>query len=128
MLAERSRPANGGVRGDLPFVALATLAGLALAWVYLHTDEDAFVVLPLLGATGLLGLIRPRRAWIWALLVGIWLPLGQLFTLVTKIRLPYQNNWEGVVAVLGIALVLGLVGAYAGALVRRLAGSVEPPS
>ena len=124
MLGEQSRPVSDDVRRDLPFLALAVVAGLALAWVYLHTDDDAFVVLPLLGATGLLGLIRPRRAWRWALLVGIWLPLGQLFTLVTKIPLPYQNNWEGVVAVLGIALVLGLVGTYAGALLRRLVGLI----
>jgi hypothetical protein len=110
---------------DLPFLAVAIVLGLAIGWVYLHTDEDAFVVLPLLGATGLLGLVRPRDAWRWALLVGIRLPLGQAAALVTAMPLPYPNNWEGVAAVLAIALGLGVVGASAGALLRRFVGSAE---
>jgi hypothetical protein len=44
-------------------------------------------------------------------------------------RLPYPNDPGGVASVSGIALALGLVGAYCGALARWLGGrlAVEAP-
>ena len=110
--------------GSLPYV-LAVLFGLAIGWVNVHTDQTPVVALPLLAAAGVLGVIWPRRAWRWGLLVGAWLALGQAYALLTSTRLPYPNNPSDIAAVLGIGLTLGLVGAYSGALVRRLVASAE---
>ncbi len=99
---------------------LAVLLGVDIGWVNLLTDQTPFVALPLLASTFLLGLAWPRRAWLWALLVGIWLSIGQAFALLTSMRLPYPNDLAAVEQVLLIGLGLGLVGAYAGALLARL--------
>ena len=107
------------VRGAVPY-ALALLLGLDIGWVNVLTDQAPFVALPLLATTAILGLAWPRRAWLWALLVGIWLPLGQGFALLTSMRLPYPNDLSSVGQVLLVGLGLGLVGAYAGALFARL--------
>lgn len=105
------------VGGAVPYL-LALLLGLDIGWVNVLTDETPFVALPLLAATGILGLAWPRRAWRWALLVGVWLPLGQAFALLTSMRVPYPNDLSAVAQALAIGL--GLVGAYAGELVARL--------
>ena len=115
MLKERS----GAVAGAVPY-ALALLLGIDIGWVNVLTDQVSFVALPLLAATAILGLAWPRHAWRWALLVGVWLSLGQAFALLTSMRLPYPNDLSAVEQVLAIGLGLGLVGAYAGALLARL--------
>jgi len=85
-------------------------ATLFLARFELHTDDTGVEVAFLLAITFILGLLHPRRAWQWALMVGPALPIADLIT--------------GTPAPKGLVLVLiaiGLVGAYAGALLRKAA-------
>jgi hypothetical protein len=74
----------------------------------LHTD-DTGILAGLIGIGAFLsGVIEPRRAWIW----GIVVPCGIIAV----------NAWHHSVAWLGIAaftLAIGCAGAYAGALIRR---------
>jgi len=76
----------------------------------IYTDDTGVEVAFLLAITFILGLLHPRRAWQWALMVGPALPIADLIT--------------GTPAPKGLVLVLiaiGLVGAYAGALLRKAA-------
>jgi hypothetical protein len=59
-----------------------------------------FVVAAVFGAT------RPSRAWLWALAVGLWIPV---------LGIVVRGNAEAL-----IALVPALLGAVAGAAARRL--------
>jgi len=86
----------------------ALMLGLLIAWVDSRPtwDDTGISVGALLIVTGLLGLVAPERAWLWALAVGIWIPA------------------YGIIAHASYALILVLVipfvGAYAGALLRKI--------
>ncbi|HCV43209.1 MAG TPA: hypothetical protein DGH68_06970, partial [Bacteroidetes bacterium] len=59
--------------------------------------------------TAILGFANPNRSWIWALSVGVWIPIGNI---------ALYNNYESIPA-----LVLAFIGAFGGAFARRLVSS-----
>jgi hypothetical protein len=58
-------------------------------------------------ASALFGAISPERAWLWALAVGSWIPFLSIL---------HQHNYGAF-----LALAFAFPGAYAGALLRKLA-------
>ena len=60
---------------SLTLAALTT--GLLIAWVDSRPrwDDTAVSAAALLVASAVFGALRPARAWRWALLVGVWIPL-----------------------------------------------------
>lgn len=86
-------------------VAAAVGLGIGIVDSSPHWDDTGITVAALLAASGSLGLVRPRGAWMWALAVGIWIPL------LESIHNPASL----------VALAVAFVGAYAGAFARRLA-------
>lgn len=90
--------------------ALWLPATLFLARFELHTDDTGVEVAFLLAITFILGLLHPRRAWQWALMVGPAIPAADLLT-----------GKSAPAALLPIVIAIGLVGAYAGALLRKTA-------
>jgi hypothetical protein len=91
------------------FLAAAAL-GFAIAYVdALPTWDDTGVTAGmLLLAAALLGLLGPRRAWLWALLIGGWIPVHAMM------RAP----GAGALAML-VVLLFPLTGACLGVLQRR---------
>ncbi len=47
----------------------------------------------------------PKRAWVWALAIGVWIPLMNFF---------YYQSYESIVAI-----VIAFAGAYSGVIVRK---------
>ena len=88
--------------------AFAVVAGMFIAFVDSRPtwDDTGITVFALLLVSGLLGMLGPKRPWLWALLVGIWLPLYYIIT---------THNFS-----LLITLLFPFLGAYAGMLVRNL--------
>lgn len=101
------------------FALLAIGLGLAIAvgYVNTHTDETGIVAGSVLIASGLLGLVEPRGAWRWGLLVGLSVPVGQAIFHLVGAPVPYPNEWSDL-PVTFVALVPALVGAYAASLIR----------
>ena len=89
----------------------AVLVGLAIAYVDSRPtwDDAGITAFSMLLAAGLFGLIAPRRPWLWALAVGIWVPA-------------YAIARADSPAAFGMLLVLAFpfAGAYLGFGVRRL--------
>jgi len=94
------------------FGALIALVDSSPGW-----DDTGVSAAMVLTASGLVGALHPQGAWVWALAVGLWIPLlGLVFD-----RFDYASL---------LALAFASVGAYAGAfagkrlttaaLVRRL--------
>ena len=91
-------------------------AAALLARYDLHTDDTGVEVFLILAVTFLLGCLRPRHAWHWALLVGPWIPAAEL---LFGRRSPAGINVPGLAALAAFVIVLGLAGSYAGAFARR---------
>jgi hypothetical protein len=89
----------------------ASAVGLAIAYVDSRPswDDAGISAFSMLIAAGLFGLIAPRRPWLWALAVGIWIPLYAIARAASP----------GSFAML-IVLVFPFAGAYIGMGVRRL--------
>jgi hypothetical protein len=94
----------------------AVLLGILIAWVDSHPtwDDAGITAFAILGVSGLLGFFSPHKPWVWALAVGIWIPLAAIF---------FTHNYGGL-----IVLVFAFVGAYGGMLARRLVDSSRFPN
>lgn len=68
-------------------------------------DDTGVTAAAILVASGVLGFAGPRRPWLWALAVGIWIPLLGVLR---------SQNYATL-----LALVVAFVGAYAGMALRR---------
>lgn len=84
-------------------LAPALAVGLAIGFVDSspHWDDTGITVGAVLITTGLLGALAPRRAWLWALAVGIWIP---------TFNIAFHHGYAS-----AAALVFAAAGAYAGA-------------
>ncbi|HEX4037479.1 MAG TPA: hypothetical protein VHX37_05420 [Acidobacteriaceae bacterium] len=94
-------------------LATAVTLGLAIAWVDSrpHWDDAGITAGMLFLSAGLLGLTGPRRPWLWALGIGLWIPLWMVVHATT------------VGSALGsfVLLAFPMAGAYAGMVVRMAA-------
>jgi hypothetical protein len=87
---------------------IASAIGLFFAWVDSRPtwDDAGVMVLAILMVSGMFGAVFPRRAWLWALGVGIWIPLWSIVN---------TGDYKT-----GLVLVFAFLGAYAGAALRLL--------
>ena len=93
---------------DWLLLAGALVLGLAIALVDSSPgwDDTGVSAGLLLVAAGLSGAARPSRAWLWALALGLWIPV---------LGIAVRGNLAAL-----IALVPAFLGAFAGAGARRL--------
>jgi hypothetical protein len=89
-------------------------------------DSAKFTVLLWLISSGLFGFIMPRRPWVWAIAVGPWLPAMDLVLQALGLSAPiHPNTFSTSLILIPVSLGVCAVGAYAGALARRI---ILPPS
>jgi hypothetical protein len=92
--------------------------GLSIAWMDTQPgwDDSGISAMAVLLLALLLGLVHPRRAWVWGLCAGLWVPL---------LGIVLHRNLGSL-----LALVFAFGGAIAGSSVRRsfddLVGEVPP--
>jgi hypothetical protein len=79
-------------------------------------DADDTALAVLLAGSFLYGVVRPKGAWWWALLIGLGLSVWRVIGQLTGFTLFYATDAE-----LPLVFVPTVIGAYAGAVVRRLA-------
>ncbi len=94
---------------DLLLLAMAALfIGGMITWIDTlpFWDDTGITAGAVFIACALFGALRPERPWLFALLIGGWIPLIGIL----------KNHNNGTI----LALVVAFVGAYAGSLLRRL--------
>lgn len=69
-------------------------------------DDTGVTVIALSGVTALFGFLYPKRAWMFALAVGIWIPIFNFILHGTFSSAP--------------AILIAFIGAYAGALFHKM--------
>ncbi len=93
-------------------LAAALLLGWFITWVdsQPNWDDTGITAGVILSATAALGYGLPGKAWLWALAVGGWIPLGGLIV----------THNPGAV----LALIVAFVGAFVGAAARLILASL----
>lgn len=91
-------------------VPAALVLGLLIALVDTSPgwDDTGVTAAVVFTCCGLLSAVHPARPWLWALIVGLWIP-----------ALGIAEDWNYASL---LALVVAFAGAYAGKLVRFAAG------
>ncbi|MCA9978901.1 MAG: hypothetical protein KC413_24240 [Anaerolineales bacterium] len=86
----------------------AVSVGVAITWLDQSPgwDDTGISAMLILLSSGLLGVISPKRPYLWALAVGLWIPVLGIIR---------QHN-DGSL----LALVIAFIGAYIGMAVRKL--------
>ncbi len=98
-------------------LALAIMGGFLAGAVDFNNDEPQAAVIVIVVFTGLLGLIQPRKAWRWALVVGLGVPI--VYVIATALGYHAKSVGEpGWYASL-IALIPAFISTYCGVLVRK---------
>jgi hypothetical protein len=86
---------------------IANLSGFVIGLIDSspHWDDTGITVGFILFISACLGFIMPRRAWIWAITVGFWIPALEIIN---------YNNFTSL-----IAFPIAFVGAYMGVMIYR---------
>lgn len=109
------------VTGLLSSLALA--AGIFIGYADSRSDDEFITLAVLVGFSFLLGVLGPRRAWLWAILIGIWVPV--LDSALPKFGLAPTRPGESfgfptALAVAALVLAACFIGAYAGSFLHRV--------
>lgn len=93
-------------------LVVALIFGAFITWMDSSPgwDDTGITVGAILLSTLALGFLGPKFPWLWALIVGAGIPL---------VEIPQSNNSGALVA-----LVIAIIGAFAGALGRKLIAAV----
>jgi hypothetical protein len=99
------------MKTDLKFWTLFIIAvglGVLIGWVDSRPtwDDTGITVGMVLVVTTILGFVMTGRAWVWALAVGVWVPIWSVLL---------NNSYAP-----AFALLVAFIGAYVGALLRKL--------
>jgi hypothetical protein len=73
-------------------------------------DDSGISALMVFGSTALLGYFSPKLFWLWALLVALWIPVYGIIS---------THNYTSI-----LALIIGFMGAYGGALAHKMFSKV----
>jgi len=102
--------------GDVWFYPLAAVLGIGVGWAEVAVNDLLFTALLVLMACILLGMLRPRWAWRWVLVVGSFVPLTELAAYLILTVKPTRAQVYGSF----LAFLPGIAGAYGGAVMRRV--------
>ncbi len=99
-------------------IIVAVVCGMMAGGIDMMASEIQPAVFLVLIFTCLLGFLQPRRAWLWAFIIGSSILAVHLLGLIFSIQpaCPVEPN----VWVTSIALVPAFIGAYLGALTRKV--------
>lgn len=104
---------------EWPGYLLAVLLGAAIGYLQVRVAELALSALAVAAATMALGLIFPRRAWRWALLVVLCVPAALLMASTGR-----THFTRGAIYGSFALLMPALACAYGGSFMRRLIGEL----
>lgn len=113
-------PASRNQRLNAMWTAVAIALGLGIGWLDLHTTEVAVTIVALVLAGMVMGLVQPRAAWRWAVLLALGLPTMAVVGYLVRLRTAEPIRLDPRITL--VALAFALVGCYVGVLARRIAG------
>ncbi len=111
-------PAHWSSRRNVICTVLAVALGLGIGWLDLHTTEVIVTILALLLAGLFLGLLQPRAAWRWAVLLAFGLHAMEVVGNLLRFRTSEPIRLDPRIVM--VALAFALAGCYSGVVFRRI--------
>ena len=94
--------------------------GHVCGWIDIRVGDLLFTALLVLAPCMMLGLMRPHRAWRWAVVVGICVPVVELLGYLVLTQKPYRAQiYESF-----LAFLPGIAGSYGGAMLKQAVGNI----
>ena len=96
--------------------SFAVISGILITWIDSRPtwDDTGITVFMIVFATAICGFIHPKKFWLWAILVGIGIPI---FGIIHKF------NFASL-----LALAFAFIGALIGVLIRKIFSGSKPSS
>lgn len=110
-------PVFWNLRRNSIYTAFSVAIGLGIGWLDLHTTEVMVTILSLLLAGIFLGLLQPKAAWRWVVLLGLGLPVMAIVGMLFGVSSAEQIHLDPRISL--VAMAFALVGCYIGVAVRR---------
>lgn len=109
-------PADGRSSRDSLHYLLAAACGALAGWIDIRIGDLLFTAMIVLASCMVLGFTRPRKAWRWVVLIGIFVPSSEWLAYYFLSQKPERAQiYESV-----LAFLPGTVGAYGGAFARSV--------
>jgi hypothetical protein len=108
-------PRQKAAKTDARIYVLGAILGICAGILEVALGDLLLTALFVLASTLLLGALRPERPWRWIIIVGVFVPLVELFAYLLLGHKPYAAQiYESC-----LGFLTGIAGAYGGAVVRR---------
>jgi hypothetical protein len=108
-------------QSDGLYWVLALIFGAGCGYVYIHLLDSSLSVLMVTGFTMFLAYMRPERVWLWALIMGLSMPVAAVIALLARER-PSRGMMVGTFA----GLAFSIVSAVGGRVLRRARNILFP--
>ena len=92
---------------------ITTLIGMLVGLTRLRNNAELATLL-LIAFGFLAGYTKPQNAWLWALLLGIWVPLAEFTPIAIGMKLSYRPD----ILAACVVLIPAFIGSYSGVAVR----------
>lgn len=103
---------------------LAVFGGLLAGFANLQGAQNQLIALLLIAFPFFVGFSHPEKAWRWALLTGLWVPISENI----RIWITTPGQWHIVDPSIFLVLGFSFLGAYIGVGLQRLRPKVWGPS
>jgi len=114
-------PNNKTHHSDAVIYILGAVLGLCAGALDVRIGDLLLTALFVLASTMLLGALRPERPWRWVIVVGVFVPILQMLAYLFFTEKPYRAQiYESF-----LGFLTGLVGAYGGAVARRVLNELK---
>ncbi|MBI1278879.1 MAG: hypothetical protein GC179_12185 [Anaerolineaceae bacterium] len=113
---------GGMMRNKSPIVlVLALLGAVLVGYIDSRASEVQATLMVMLPITFVLGFFEPKRAALWAIIVGLSVPVSYVWLLATgqQYSAPPPNGFTTL-----IAIVPALIGTFSGAIFRKVISQV----
>jgi len=106
---------------DTVIYVFGALLGVCAGLLDAKIGDLLLTALFVLASTMLLGALRPQRPWRWVIVVGMFVPIVQMLAYFFLAEKPYRAQiYESF-----LGFLTGIVGAYGGAVGRRVLNELK---
>lgn len=110
-------------RKSIAVLVFVLVGAVFIGYIDLNADEVIVPMSFILLFSGIAGVVQPRGAWRWGLIIGLSVMLSSFFALATNFQT--REPVTRFPITLAVLVIPSLVAAYAGVLIHRVIASAQ---